>query len=104
MAEYPRDPAFLRWVHERGACLVCRRRGPDAAHLQTKTRFGDVGNVLGLCRTHHSAQHVLGWARFSAMFSVNPWMEAGRLAQAWDRLPAETRALYDREGELAWGA
>lgn len=55
-------------------CLACGRRS-DAAHIKSKGSGGndETGNLVPLCRQHHSEQHQLGWVRFSRKYQRVAW-------------------------------
>ena len=80
-----RDPAFLNWMSEH-CCVICGHPGCDPAHLKSRGAAGDdVGNVVPLCRKHHTEQHAMGWPAFRFVYArVNFDLEARYLAAAWN--------------------
>jgi hypothetical protein len=55
------NPAALAEIRQM-ACIVCRRRPVDAAHIKSKGSGGpdEMANLMPLCRTHHQMQHAQG--------------------------------------------
>lgn len=62
-------------------CIICRKAA-DAAHVRSRGAGGDdvPGNLLPLCRTHHQAQHALGWFRFVEKY---PEVGVSLYARGW---------------------
>lgn len=77
------DPKkFLDFIR-RSPCLICRSGTYheeigawicDPAHVQTKGSVGttgDVGNIVPLCRQHHSEQHSIGIKTFQTKYKID---------------------------------
>ena len=56
------DRKFLNSFH-RQSCRACGKVGCDPAHIKSRGSGGhdEIGNVIGLCREHHTEQHMKGW-------------------------------------------
>ncbi len=68
---------YLEWIRTL-KCLVCKDARVDAAHVKSRgAGGGDVpGNVMPLCRYHHSIQHRVGIYSFFNMFpEVERWLK-----------------------------
>lgn len=79
-----RDEAFRKWVASRW-CFIgeqCWGEGIDACHVKTRGAGGaDLGNLVPMCRAHHTEQHTLGIRSFQRKHGVDMKAEAQRLAE-----------------------
>lgn len=63
------DRQFLNSFY-RQQCRACGRVGCDPCHIKSRGAGGgdEIGNVIGLCREHHTEQHAKGWRHMSAKY------------------------------------
>lgn len=83
---------FLDWISEQ-PCTVCGQGTYhdevgaflcDPAHVKSRGAGGeDIGNVIPLCRYHHSKQHQIGWQRFEKGYNIRAAIVAARLGLEW---------------------
>lgn len=74
-----KNPAFLAFVREL-PCLACKRNGADPHHIKSRGAGGDdSGNVVPLCRTHHTMVHTYGMKAFESKFRINMKAFAGEI-------------------------
>lgn len=74
-----RNPDHLRWIRSL-PCLACaysgklNQRNIEAAHTSGSRGMGQKRSDLEtvpLCRTHHDAQHAMGWPKFIAKYGLD---------------------------------
>ncbi len=85
---YVRDDDYLEYV-SRLSCLACLQTGYkthdrcDPAHVKSRGAGGhDRGNVVPLCRIHHTEQ---GWGikSFQSKYAIDLKAEAKRIEEAY---------------------
>jgi len=64
------------------SCLVCGRIPTEVCHVKSKGSGGadEPYNLMSLCRTHHSAQHVAGLITF---IEKHPSVKSDLVSKGW---------------------
>ena len=81
-----KNPAFIKFI--RGLpCLVCKSNimNVDPHHIKSRGAMGgDSGNVVPLCRIHHTMIHTYGTKTFEGKFKLNLKAFAEELWKIWN--------------------
>ena len=84
LCDYARtQPCVVNMCFGRTEPHHVRSRGSGGNDYAGRKGDPSHGNVVSLCRTHHTEGHTIGWGTFQARYHLNLNHEAEKLYRRW---------------------